>query len=59
MRFAGLSAVPSRALWILALTALAAGLSAQTTRLKLGKAIQGDLSGGQIHTYTLKLKANQ
>jgi CHAT domain-containing protein len=41
------------------LLALAAGLSAQTTRLKPGKANQGDLSEGQTHSYSIKLKANQ
>jgi len=59
MRFANLTARPSCALPVLALSALAAGLSAQTTPLRLGKTIPGDLSGGQTHTYTIKLKANQ
>jgi CHAT domain-containing protein/uncharacterized protein HemY len=59
MRCGWISALPSRVALILALTALAAGLSAQTTRLKLGKTIQGDLTGKQTHAYTVKLKANQ
>jgi CHAT domain-containing protein/uncharacterized protein HemY len=47
------------ALLVLAFSALAPGLSAQSSRLKLGKTVQGDLSEGQTHTYTIKLKANQ
>ena len=44
---------------LLALAALVAGLSAQTTRLKLGITILGDLSEGQTRSYSIKLKANQ
>jgi CHAT domain-containing protein len=47
------------ALLVLALSALAAGQSAQATRLKLGKTVQGDLSKGQTHVYSVKLKADQ
>jgi CHAT domain-containing protein/uncharacterized protein HemY len=46
-------------LTVLALSALAAGLTAQTTRMKLGKTIPGDLSGGETHWYSVKLKADQ
>jgi CHAT domain-containing protein/Tfp pilus assembly protein PilF len=49
MRFASLMALP----------ALAAGLSAQTTRMELGKTISGDLSEGQTHSYSISLEANQ
>jgi CHAT domain-containing protein/Tfp pilus assembly protein PilF len=41
------------------LAALAAGLSAQTTRLKLGKTVERDISAGQIYSYTVRLKAKQ
>ena len=58
MRYVSVGAL-SRMLLGLALTAMAADLSAQTTRLRLGKAIQGDLSGGQTHAYSVKLKPNQ
>ena len=51
MRFAGVT--------LLALSTLAAGLSAQTGRLTLGKTIPGELSGEQTHAYSIKLKANQ
>ena len=44
---------------VFALLALAAGLSAQTTRLELGKAVQDDLPGGQAHGYSVKLDPNQ
>ncbi len=43
----------------LALSALAAGLSAQTVRLKLGDTLQRDISAGQTQSYTVKLKANR
>jgi CHAT domain-containing protein/tetratricopeptide (TPR) repeat protein len=43
----------------LALSALAAELYAQTTRLKLGDTLQRDISAGQTQSYTVKLKANQ
>jgi CHAT domain-containing protein/Tfp pilus assembly protein PilF len=59
MQFAKLRALPSWALLVLALSALAAGVSAQTTRLELGKTIAGDLPGGQTRSYSIKLKANQ
>jgi CHAT domain-containing protein/tetratricopeptide (TPR) repeat protein len=59
MRVARLPVLPPRAVLVLALSALAAGLSAQTTRLKLGKTVPGDLSEGQTHSYSIKLKANQ
>src|SRR5580658_5037334 len=59
MRFASLAVLPSRTLLVLALSALASGLSAQTTRLKLGKTNPGDLLEGQTHSYSIKLKANQ
>ena len=59
MRFACPSALLSRALPILALTALAAGLSAQTTRLKPGKTVPGDLPEGQTRVYSIRLKTNQ
>jgi CHAT domain-containing protein/Tfp pilus assembly protein PilF len=42
-----------------ALAALVAGLSAQTTRLELGKAVSGDLAEGQTRSYSLKLKAKR
>jgi CHAT domain-containing protein/Tfp pilus assembly protein PilF len=44
---------------VLAVFALAAGLSAQTTRLELGKTVQDDLPGGQAHAYSVKLDPNQ
>ena len=59
MRFACPSALLSRALPILAFTALAAGLSAQTTRLKPGKTVSGDLSEGPTRVYSVRLKTNQ
>jgi CHAT domain-containing protein/uncharacterized protein HemY len=54
-----LTALRSRALLVLVLSAPAAGLSAQTTRLELGKTIQGDLTGGETRVYSVKLKTNQ
>src|ERR1017187_10225304 len=51
MRFARLT--------VATFSALAAGLSAQTTRLELGKTIPGDLSGGQTHAYSVTLAAGQ
>lgn len=59
MRFAMFATVPSPALRVLALLALAAGLSAKDARLKLGKTIPGDLSEGQTNSYSIRLKANQ
>ncbi len=54
-----LAAPGSWALLVLALPVLAGGQSAPTTRLKLGKIVQGDLAAGQIHLYSVKLKAGQ
>ncbi len=59
MRFASVIPLPPRALLILALSALAAAQPAQTTRLKLGKAIPGDVSGAETRSYSIKLKANE
>jgi CHAT domain-containing protein/tetratricopeptide (TPR) repeat protein len=44
---------------ILAFLVLTAGLSAQTTRLKLGRRVQEDVSEGKTRTYSIKLKAHQ
>jgi CHAT domain-containing protein/Tfp pilus assembly protein PilF len=44
---------------LLALFALPAALSAQNVPLELGKTIQGDLPGGQAHSYSVRLEANQ
>ena len=38
---------------------LTAGLSAQTTRLKLGRTVQDDVSEGKTRAYSIKLKRNQ
>jgi tetratricopeptide (TPR) repeat protein len=46
------------ALRILALSALTAGLSAQTTPLELGKAVQGDLSETATRDYSITVDAN-
>jgi CHAT domain-containing protein len=59
MRYGRLTAFPFLALLVLALSAPAVAEPAQTTRLKLGKTIPDDLSGGQTHSYSIKLKANQ
>src|SRR5580658_4595023 len=59
MRFASLAVLSTRALLVLALSALAPGLSAQTTRLELGKAIPADLSGAETQSYSVTLEANQ
>jgi CHAT domain-containing protein/Tfp pilus assembly protein PilF len=59
MRFARATALPIRALLVLALSALAVGQPAQTTRLKLGKTISGDVSEAETRSYPIKLKANQ
>ena len=59
MRFAGATALSFRALMILALSALAAAQPEQTTRLKLGRTISGDVSGAETQSYSIKLKAKQ
>src|SRR5580658_5974515 len=59
MRFTCRSALASRMLPILTFAALASVASAQSTRLELGKTIQGDLSGGQSQDYSITLEANQ
>jgi CHAT domain-containing protein/uncharacterized protein HemY len=46
-------------LLILWLAGLVAEASAQTTRLELGRTVQGDLPEGQAHSYSVTLKANQ
>jgi CHAT domain-containing protein/tetratricopeptide (TPR) repeat protein len=53
------SYIGMRLVYFLALSALWTGLSAQTTRLKLGKTVERDISAGQIHSYTVRLKAQQ
>lgn len=59
MRFAGLTALRSRALLILVLSVLAAVLSAQTTCLKSGKSIHDELTDGQTRVYSVRLKTNE
>jgi tetratricopeptide (TPR) repeat protein len=59
MRFARAAARPIRALLVLAFSTLAAAQSAPTARLKVGKTISADLTEGQTHSYSIKLKANQ
>lgn len=44
---------------LLVFTVLTAVLSAQTTRLKLGRTVQDDVSEGKTRTYPIKLKRNQ
>jgi CHAT domain-containing protein/Flp pilus assembly protein TadD len=44
---------------LLALTVLPVGLSAQTTRLKLGRTVQDDVLEGKPRAYSIKLKAHQ
>ena len=58
MRCASMTALLSRALLVLVLSAPAAELSAQTTPLELGKAIQGDLTEGQTREYSIGLEDN-
>src|SRR6202041_2017003 len=59
MQFAKFGALPSWGLLVLTLSALAAGLSAQSTQLEFGKTVSGDLSRGQTHSYSISLEANQ
>jgi CHAT domain-containing protein/Flp pilus assembly protein TadD len=59
MRFASQTAFSFRPLLVVALSALAAGQSAQSSHLELGKTISGDLSEGQTHSYSMTLEANQ
>src|SRR5580700_1212015 len=44
---------------VVAFTVLTGGLSAQTTRLKLGRTVQDDVSEGKTRAYSIKLKRNQ
>jgi tetratricopeptide (TPR) repeat protein len=44
---------------LLAFIVLNAALSAQTTRLKLGRAVRDDVSEGKTRAYSIKLKAHQ
>jgi hypothetical protein len=44
---------------LLAFMVLTAGLCAQTARLKLGRAVQDDVSEGKTRDYSIKLKSHQ